>query len=269
MPKKRIFTTDEIKLIGKLYKNPEITISEIAKKLKRKSKSGINKVISQNFKNLSITKKRLSVSGKKRKGLDTGKKGREIYSKKLESVRKSIFFRNKQECSRCKKTKELKEFGRLPKNQQRIKGIVLYVSHCNLCDAKRTAKYKSKKSSTIEGMSQFLMSNVYRRKREKNLKVDINHSWIIKRWHEQNKRCFYTGLKMDLSTKRKFKLIGGGYKKNNKYVVSIDRLDPNKGYIKSNCVLCTWFANNMKQDLSLKDFIKFSKLISVYRSKSL
>ena len=75
MPKKRIFTTDEIKLIGKLYKNPEITISEIAKKLKRKSKSGINKVISQNFKNLSITKKRLSVSGKKRKGLDTGKKG--------------------------------------------------------------------------------------------------------------------------------------------------------------------------------------------------
>ena len=41
---------------------------------------------------------------------------------------------------------------------------------------------------------------------------------------------------MELSTKRKFKLIGG-YKKNNKYVVSIDRLDPNKGYIKSNCVL--------------------------------
>lgn len=98
------------------------------------------------------------------------------------------------------------------------------------------------------------MANVRRRTWDKKLKCDISVNWIVKKFEEQKGRCFYSKDKMTLGIERQIKRLGGGYKKNNKTIVSIDRVDPNLGYIQSNCVLCCWYVNNMKQDLKLREF---------------
>ena len=197
-----------------------------------------------------------------RKGIDTGKQGRAILTAQSWEFNKKIFKSGKKRCSRCKKVKLLSEFRPIPKKQQNKPGIVIYVSHCNRCDAKRTAKFKSIKGSTIEGSAYFLMSNVKRRSKDKKLRSEIDINWIVDQWHRQKGICFYTNLKMSFLSKRKSSRKGGGYKKNNKLSVSLDRVDPSKGYLKSNVVLCTWLANNMKQDLFKKEFIKYCKIIS-------
>ena len=251
-------TGDQEKKIKKLYLNNfNLTNIDIAKKVGL-SRSGLDKVISRlglsKKIDPEIKKKRSAAVRKKFRGIDWGKKGREKYQADLYNVRKKIFKVGEQKCSRCKIIKKLVNYRRLPKKQQKFKDIILYVSHCNLCDAKRTAVFKSKKSSTISGHAEFLMSGVRRRTRDKKLKSDINVNWVVKKFEEQKGLCFYSKDKMTLGTDRKIKRFGGGYKKNNKTVVSIDRIDPDIGYTKSNCVLCCWYVNNMKQDLKLKEF---------------
>tara|TARA_B100000575_G_scaffold126752_1_gene101049 strand:+ start:209 stop:1024 length:816 start_codon:yes stop_codon:yes gene_type:complete len=265
-------TDDQEKEIKKLYlKDFNLTNLDIANKVGL-SRSGLDKVISRlglsKLIDPEIKKKRSSVVRQKFRGIDWGKKGRKKYQADLYNIRKKIFKIGEQKCSRCKLTKKLDSYRRLPKKQQKFKDIVLYVSHCNLCDAKRTAAFKSKKSSTINGHAEFLMSGVRRRTKDKKLKSDISVNWIVKKFDEQKGLCFYSKEKMTLGTERKIKRFGGGYKKNNKTVVSIDRVDPDIGYTKTNCVLCCWYVNNMKQDLKLKEFKNIIKKLNKSLSKN-
>lgn len=270
MAKGKFYSEDQIRKIRKLYLyDYNLTNQEIANKVGG-THSGIEKIISRlglsKLIDPEIKKKRSSAVRQKFRGIDWGKKGRKKYQTDLYNIRKKIFKLGKQKCSRCKLIKKLDNYRRLPKKQQKFEDIVVYVSHCNLCDAKRTAAFKSKKSSTISGHAEFLMSGVRRRTRDKKLKSDINVNWIVKKFEEQKGLCFYSKDKMTLGTERKVKRFGGGYKKNNKTVVSIDRVDPDIGYTKTNCVLCCWYVNNMKQDLKLKEFKniikKLNKLLS-------
>lgn len=73
----------------------------------------------------------------------------------------------------------------------------------------------------------------------------------------QAKYCFYTGVEM---------VVDGDSRKDMNYL-TIDRVDPSKGYIKGNVVACSMFANRLKgeyehkADFSLKEFKRVSKII--------
>jgi hypothetical protein len=43
--------------------------------------------------------------------------------------------------------------------------------------------------------------------------------------------------------------------------VSLDRVDSGKGYIQGNVVLCCVYANRMKNDQSVDEFVRWCKLI--------
>ena len=47
----------------------------------------------------------------------------------------------------------------------------------------------------------------------------------------------------------------------NSYVVSVDRVDSNKGYLKDNVVLCCDSVNTMKMKLDTKEFLNICKEI--------
>lgn len=49
----------------------------------------------------------------------------------------------------------------------------------------------------------------------------------------------------------------------------IDRLDPNIGYILSNCVSCCWVCNDMKGVLSVNEFLKKCQIITEFHHGNL
>jgi hypothetical protein len=60
--------------------------------------------------------------------------------------------------------------------------------------------------------------------------------------------CYYTGIELNL-------------KMNDRHLISLDRLDSNKGYTKDNVVFCCGFINRMKSDLSVEQFISTCEAI--------
>jgi hypothetical protein len=160
-------------------------------------------------------------------------------------------------CSRCNIIKPLSEFRLLPKKEIDKRGYVAYTSHCNICDAKRSANYKNIKIKTIEGKVDFLFSSIRRRCKDKGYNLDFDKDHLILLWNKQDGRCYYTNIKMNLGNhKYKKDLYNLNFKN-----VSVDRVDSRLGYTKDNVVLCCWGVNNMKQQMSYSELVMWSELI--------
>ena len=64
---------------------------------------------------------------------------------------------------------------------------------------------------------------------------------LVELWENQGGKCYYTGVEMT-------------YAEGDRTAVSLDRIDPSKGYVSENVVLCCWIVNLMKLDLSVEGF---------------
>jgi hypothetical protein len=166
-----------------------------------------------------------------------------------------VFLKGEKDCSRCKEFLPINMFTEHSLNKR---GYRFLYSHCKTCDKKRTTIFKNKKTETFEGRASFLLTNLNRRARDKNLSNEITIGVLIDIWNKQNGKCYYTGIPMELQSSRK---IEDCETKTNKKVVSVDRIDSNKGYTKDNIVLCCWVVNNIKQDLSVEELKDWANLI--------
>jgi len=167
----------------------------------------------------------------------------------------------KKKCNRCKDILDVCHFREIKKGEYEYKK---YNSFCNFCDAKRTAIYKNKKIETIDGKIHFLMNNLNRRVRDKDLECDVDKEFILNLWEKQQGKCFYTGIQMEFGQHKEKKDLYN----TNFNVVSIDRFDSSKGYTKDNTVLCCWGVNNMKQQMSYEELLKWCSLILDQHNKS-
>lgn len=79
---------------------------------------------------------------------------------------------------------------------------------------------------------------------------NLDYTFIIELYNKQNKKCAITGIEMTT-------LKGKGLYFSN---VSIDRIDPTIGYLKSNVQLVCFWANQAKSNL---DNTQFKKMISL------
>lgn len=91
-------------------------------------------------------------------------------------------------------------------------------------------------------------SAMHRAKR-KNREFTITEQDIKLIWEKQQGLCYYTKQPMKLS------------RDDNRYSVSLDRLDSSVGYIPGNVVLCCAAVNLMKNDLSVTEFTELVGLI--------
>jgi len=94
-----------------------------------------------------------------------------------------------------------------------------------------------KKASQICSASQM-------RANRSDLSFNLDPEYIQMLWKTQNAKCWYSGLFMKISKNK----VGF-------FSPSLDKLDPNLGYIKGNVVLCLFAVNSFKQELIAKDFI--------------
>jgi hypothetical protein len=120
-------------------------------------------------------------------------------------------------------------------------------------------KKKSHNNKTFGEISGKYWSSLKKNAKKRNIQitVTIEEAWLI--FLKQNRRCFYTGLK--ITHKKYLKRI------NNKDIyslgtASLDRKNSNLDYTKENIQWVHKDVNYMKMSLNEKYFIKLCKLIS-------
>jgi len=153
-------------------------------------------------------------------------------------------------CSRCKKDLPLsKEFFHVSKFL--ADG---FNSHCK--DCRKGTYYKRREP--VQDLKRLLterFSDLKTRTKKKRVKYDIaldfDVEYLLELWVEQSGRCAISGIKMT-------SLLYEGHIKTN---VSIDRVDSNKGYSKSNIQLVCSIVNKMKLDMTKEELMFYCKEI--------
>ena len=102
---------------------------------------------------------------------------------------------------------------------------------CELCKQKRE-RYK-------EDVVSALLRTCHNRYKEK---CDLTREWFERTWKNQNGECALSGVQM---SRERNQGAGNVFGKDGTKV-SIDRLDPDKPYVKSNCRLVCVMANLMR-----------------------
>jgi hypothetical protein len=133
-----------------------------------------------------------------------------------------------------------------------------YMKSCKKCNDKRVAEWQKDKRSRND--ISFILSRrateIRRRCRHKGMDYSEGLSDILhKLWSKQGGKCFYTGVVMDCACDYH----------TNPHSMTVDRIDPTKGYIDGNICLCTSISNRMKQDMSMEYFIEMCNLIINYK----
>lgn len=142
-----------------------------------------------------------------------------------------LVIRKCKECSKCKIIKPLTEFGNKISSSTGIR------NDCNSCVNSYNVEYRN----TFDGFFVNLLNDARKssRKRKRKGKIekavfDINYDFLISLWEKQQGKCFYSSISMEC-------------KSNSNWKCSIERLNPDKGYIKTNVALVCHEFNNKCQ----------------------
>lgn len=95
------------------------------------------------------------------------------------------------------------------------------------------------------------------RAKAENLPFDITHDYLWTLYEKQEKKCFYTGILMQLSNTNAQKAFS----------VSVDKINPRLGYTKGNIVFCCNIVNTMKLTMLQKDFFDICRKILNHSSQ--
>jgi hypothetical protein len=86
---------------------------------------------------------------------------------------------------------------------------------------------------------------------------DLTVDYLVDLYNQQAGLCYYTGEVM---------LFGWVDGKVHNLTMSLDKLEPNKGYIQGNVVWCCYLANTMKQNMGEKEFyVLLSKILERHK----
>ena len=129
----------------------------------------------------------------------------------------------------------------------------------------KKAVRKASKKNRNKVLSHWLMGDFlpYWKKKVKEMsyrsvEFNLTPEYMVDLTQKQNGCCYYTGIPV-----RPFsnELIAKGFV-NKLSQLSVDKLDPKKGYIKGNVVVCSMFINKMKEQSDLGQFKSIISLIS-------
>lgn len=147
------------------------------------------------------------------------------------------FYKNYAQCKTCKKQYQ-SQFDKTPK------GKVSNQLKCKKYSS--TKKGKTSKSNrqlryreTFDGRAITLFLGAKHRAMLANLEFTIDHDWVVEQFKNQNNRCLLTNIEFDFKTSKFHR---------NPIGPSLDRIDSNKGYTKSNTrLVCLWINNALNE----------------------
>jgi len=176
-----------------------------------------------------------------------------------------IVVENSKRCYKCKQWKDLSLFN---KNRSLSGGVSKECRECYKseksvikCNKLRLHRFKNAiNNGDIEFYIKRRLSTIKKRAIDRNIQFDLTTEYLIELWYMQDGRCFYSNIPMNNSMKE-----GGSQSWNGP---SLDRIEPENGYIKDNVVWCTFGINSFKQSLGLKSFEDMVKSIEWWYDKN-
>lgn len=130
-------------------------------------------------------------------------------------------------------------------------------SICNTCEAKRAKKRRQENSDRIADIKQryrdkhygtirhHVQEKISTWKKASCTHSDLTVDYLVSLYERQDGYCYYSGEKMV------FGWVDGKVHHNS---LSLDKLDPAKGYVQGNVVWCSYLVNTMKQNMTDKQF---------------
>lgn len=128
--------------------------------------------------------------------------------------------------------------------------------YCKDCDKKARIIQKQNLKKDIRRYFNRHIASLRHRAKLNNLPFNLTGDYLYNQYLKQNKTCYWTGKDFDMISQ---------YKDKSRPVdnfISVDKLDPDKGYVEGNVVLCLWKVNQLKNNLTSSEFIAFCSLIS-------
>lgn len=169
----------------------------------------------------------------------------------------SVLRGNQKKCFKCNQWKLLEEFNKCPRATGGVSKMCRYCynSHPSVikCEKERLIKRKTIFKDNIE---LYITQRCYALKKQskyKNLNFNLDKEYLINLWYNQDGKCYYSRLPMN-SNGRDF-----GYQRWES--PSIDRKNPDLGYIKDNVVWCCFGLNSFKQRFNEEQFKNIIKSI--------
>ena len=146
-------------------------------------------------------------------------------------------------CTSCKKKLSSSEFTTSENKKGKFTRAI-----CNKCINKKRNENTSK---TPDNFIKNLYTQLKSTRRDSGLEWEINYEFLISVWELQKGKCALSGLNMTWHK-------GSG---KTHFNISIDRKNPELGYLPSNVQLVCVCVNLMKQSLNDVDFIWWCKTI--------
>lgn len=169
----------------------------------------------------------------------------------------SVVENGQKKCFRCNQWKNLSEFNKCPKLSGGVAKLCrdCHNSHPSVikCEKKRLKKKRNSFKDDFDLYIKCRVSSIKSRCSKKKIPFNLTSDFLKEIWEKQKGLCYYSHLPM----------ISDGKEVNfQKWSSpSIDKKNPNKGYVKNNVVWCCFAVNAFKQRKSEKDFIKIVKNI--------
>ena len=118
---------------------------------------------------------------------------------------------------------------------------------CKKCALNATRESRN----SIEGRINFILANAKRNlnRPTKQLELSITKNDIIELFTKPKGLCALSGVKMEHTIHKNETVV------ENKYNISIDRINSDIGYTKENIQLVCWICNQMKSDIEPHLFI--------------
>lgn len=156
-------------------------------------------------------------------------------------------------CYKCLKYKSIDDFDSAPNNWYRLGKD----RRCKQCKHNQYRNRRKRYAHTTDlyKILRFRFYGARDRAKNKNLDFELTVDYLMYLWNKQQGKCALSGIKMTTF------LCHGRTPTN----VSVDRIDPNKGYTMDNVQLVCMACNQMKNDLTIDELYHFCKQItSVY-----
>jgi hypothetical protein len=121
--------------------------------------------------------------------------------------------------------------------ENRAKYIGPYQNTCKDCKNKTNERYRNTVPGFLKGLLKHARQNAKYRKadgREEAGTFDLTYEDLLNILKEQDNKCFYSNVPLKFTRKTD-------------YQASIERIDPSKGYVRSNVVICCLEFNDAMQ----------------------